>query len=143
MKAMTILLVEDNRDDEELTLDALRSAGVTNSVTVVRDGAEALDYLFSQGSYSQREPVNPCLVLMDLKLPKISGVEVLRRAKADERTRQIPVVVLTTSSQEEDVHDCYLSGANSYVRKPVEFDRFTEAVRHLGLYWILVSEPPA
>ena len=143
MKARSILLVEDNRDDEELTLDALRRGGVTNPVMVVRDGAEALDYLFAQGSYSSRDPNRrPCVILLDLKLPKISGLEVLRRAKADDRTRRIPVVVLTTSSEEEDIQDCYGNGANSFVRKPVEFDKFSEAVRQLGLYWTLVSEAP-
>jgi len=141
MEAGTILLVEDNQDDELLTLDALRNGGVANSVTVVRDGAEALDYLFAQGSYASRDTaLQPCVILLDLKLPKVSGMEVLRRIKTDERTKRIPVVVLTTSSEHEDIHNCFGNGANSYVRKPVEFERFLEAVRHLGLYWTLVNE---
>jgi len=139
-----ILLVEDNEDDELLTLDALRNSGVNNQVLVVRDGQEALDYLFAEGPFAERDPkLPPCVVLLDLKLPKVSGHEVLRRMKTDERTRRIPVVVLTTSSEHEDIHKCYGNGANSYVRKPVEFDRFLEAVRHLGLYWTLVNESPA
>jgi two-component system response regulator len=137
-----ILLVEDNKDDELLTLDALRSAGLTNPVAVVRDGVEALDYLFAEGSFASGPHQRPCIVLLDLKLPKISGVEVLRRIKTDDRTRLIPVVVLTTSSEQEDIRNCYGNGANSYVRKPVEFEKFLEAVRHLGLYWTLVNEPP-
>jgi len=140
----TILLVEDNNDDELLTLDALRTGGLTNPVFVVRDGQEALDYLFAHGPFAGREPhEGPSLVLLDLKLPKVSGMEVLRRIKTDERTRRLPVVVLTTSSEQEDIHNCYGNGANSYVRKPVEFDKFLEAVRHLGLYWTLVNESPA
>jgi two-component system, response regulator len=143
-KCGTILLVEDNKDDELLTLDALRSAGVNNPVFVVRDGQEALDYLFVEGSFAAREHYDmPCIILLDLKLPKIGGREVLRRIKSDHRTRRIPVIVLTTSSEQEDVRDCYGNGANSYVRKPVEFDKFLEAVRHLGLYWTLVNEPGA
>ena len=138
-----ILLVEDNRDDELLTLDALRSAGVTNPIFVARDGQEALDYIFGEGSYAARSPgVNPCLILLDLKLPKVSGSEVLRRVKSEERTRRVPVIMLTTSSEAEDVWKCYGNGANSYVRKPVEFDKFLDAVRHLGLYWTIVNERP-
>lgn len=141
MDVRTILLVEDNRDDELLTLDALRNGGVSNLVTVVRDGAEALDYLFAQGTFAARDTSRePCLILLDLKLPKVGGLEVLRRIKTDERTKRIPVVVLTTSSEHEDIHNCYGNGANSYVRKPVEFDRFLDAVRHLGMYWTLVNE---
>lgn len=143
-KSGTILLVEDNKDDELLTLDALHSAGITNLVCVVRDGQEALDYLFVKGSFATREPYDrPCIILLDLKLPKIAGKEVLRRIKSDEWTKRIPVVVLTTSSEQKDVRDCYGNGANSYVRKPVEFDKFLEAVRHLGLYWTLVNEANA
>jgi two-component system, response regulator len=142
MDARSILLVEDNRDDELLTLDALRSAGVKNPVTVVRDGAEALDYLFGKGNFAAREEnPQPSVVLLDLKLPKISGLEVLRRIKSDDRTRRIPVVVLTTSSEQEDMHKCYGHGANSYVRKPMAFEKFLEAVRHLGQYWTVVNEP--
>ncbi|HMD71406.1 MAG TPA: response regulator [Bryobacteraceae bacterium] len=144
MHRRTILLVEDNRDDELLTLDALRNGGVANQVTVVRDGAGALDYLFAQGSCAGRDTSRqPCVILLDLKLPKVGGMEVLRRIKTDERTKRIPVVVLTTSSEHEDIHNCYGNGANSYVRKPVEFDRFLEAVRRLGLYWTLVNERTA
>jgi two-component system, response regulator len=141
-RAGNLLLVEDNKDDELLTLDALRSAGVTNPIFVVRDGQEALDYLFFEGSFTTRDRNDrPCVILLDLKLPKISGLEVLRRIKTDERTKRLPVVVLTTSSEEEDIHNCYGNGANSYVRKPVEFEKFLEAIRHLGLYWTLVNEP--
>ena len=140
----TILLVEDNKDDELLTLDALRNAGVNNPVFVVRDGQEALDYLFAAGAFATRDPnQKPCVILLDLKLPKISGHEVLRRIKADERLRRLPVVVLTTSSEHEDMHACYGNGANGYVRKPVEFERFLLAVRQLGLYWTLVNESPS
>lgn len=143
MEQGTILLVEDNRDDEALTLDALQSAGVRNRINVVRDGAEALDYLFRRAEYSNRDPSwHPCLILLDLKLPKIGGLEVLRRIRSDPGTRSIPVVVLTTSSEQEDIDNSYGNGANSYVRKPVEFDRFLDAVRQLGLYWTSVNEPP-
>jgi two-component system, response regulator len=139
----TILLVEDNPDDELLTLDALRCAGVSNPIFVVRDGQEALDYLFAAGAFATRDPNQPpCVILLDLKLPKIGGLEVLKRIKTDARTRLIPVVVLTTSSEEEDVRSCYGNGANSYVKKPVEFENFLEAVRHLGLYWTLVNARP-
>jgi two-component system response regulator len=139
MSKKHILLVEDRRDDEILTLDALQSAGILNPGAVARDGAEALDYLFAADGSTRQ----PCLVMLDLKLPKISGVEVLRRMRNDPRTRRIPVVVLTTSSEPEDIRDCYDNGANSFVRKPVEFDQFSEAVRQLGLYWILVNESAA
>jgi CheY-like chemotaxis protein len=138
----TILLVEDDRNDEILTLDALNRSGVTNPIVVVRDGVEALEWLFSEGIHSHRDARRPCLVLLDLKLPKISGLEVLRRIKIDDRTRAVPVVVLTTASQEEDVQNAYGNGANSYVRKPVAFNQFIEAVRQLGMYWTLVNELP-
>ena len=141
-QAEVILLVEDNKDDELLTLDALRSANITNPVLVVRDGQEALDYLLAERGFAARDPnQKPCVILLDLKLPKIRGIEVLKRVKTEERTRRIPVVVLTTSSEQEDIYNCYGNGANSYVRKPVEFDKFLIAVRHLGLYWTLVNEP--
>jgi|ERR1051326_2814707 CheY-like chemotaxis protein len=136
MNDREILLVEDNRDDEALTLDALARAGVGNPVTVVRDGAEALDYLFGKENYAEK----PCLVMLDLKLPKIGGLEVLKRIRKNEQTKRVPVVVLTTSSEPEDLQNAYDNGANGYVRKPVEFDRFSEAVRQLGMYWILVNE---
>jgi two-component system response regulator len=139
-----ILLVEDNRDDELFTLDALRKSGVTNPISVVRDGQEALDFLFCEGPWARRDAARkPCLVLLDLRLPKVSGRAVLRRIKTDDRTRRIPVVILTTSSQKEDIENCYGNGANGYVRKPVEFEEFVEAVRHLGLYWTLVNASPA
>jgi two-component system response regulator len=138
-----ILLVEDNPDDEELTLLAFKQGNIVNEVIVAHDGAEALDYLFATGQYAGRDPSRlPQLVLLDLKLPKLDGLEVLRRLRADPRTQLIPVVVLTSSSEEEDVVASYRLGANSYVRKPVEFHRFADAVRQLGLYWLLLNEAP-
>ena len=137
----TILLVEDNPDDEELTVRALRKNNVANEVIVVRDGVEALDYLFAEGPYANRgiQP-RPQVILLDLKLPKLDGLGVLRRLRADERTRLIPVVVLTSSREERDIIDSYGLGANSYVRKPVDFTQFTEAARQLGLYWLVLNE---
>lgn len=141
--AKHILLVEDNPDDEALTLRALRKNNVTNDVVVVRDGAEALDYLQGTGSYEGRDRYDlPQVVLLDLKLPKIDGLEVLRRIRADEHTELLPVVILTSSKEERDLIDGYRSGANSYVRKPVNFDEFLEAARQLGLYWLLHNEAP-
>jgi two-component system response regulator len=138
-----ILLVEDNPDDEELTLLALKQGNIVNEVIVAHDGVEALDYLFATGQHAGRDPSRlPQLVLLDLKLPKRDGLEVLRRLRADPRTQLIPVVVLTCSSEEEDVVASYRLGANSYVRKPVEFHRFADAVRQLGLYWLLLNEAP-
>lgn len=138
-----ILLVEDNPDDEELTLMALQESQIANEVVVTRDGAEALDYLFATGRYADRDTAHlPALVLLDLKLPKLSGLEVLQRMRADPRTKLIPVVVLTSSSEEEDIIASYNLGANSYVRKPVEFHRFADAVRQVGMYWLLVNQPP-
>lgn len=143
MKQRQILLVEDNPDDEALTLRALEQQGIANRVVVVRDGAEALDYLFARGQYAQRDPDDlPAVVLLDLKLPKIHGLEVLKRLRAEERTRLLPVVVLTSSSEEADVINSYQFGANSFVRKPVEFDHFCKAVSELGLYWLLLNEMP-
>lgn len=137
----TILLVEDNPDDEELTVRALKKNNVTNSLVVARDGVEALDYLFGTGPYIGRDTATrPGLVLLDLKLPKIDGLEVLRRIRADERTRRMPVTVLTSSKEEQDVIKSYNLGANSYIRKPVDFVQFTEAVRQLGLYWLMLNE---
>lgn len=130
----TILLIEDNPDDEELTLDALRTGGVKNEVVVTRDGAEALELLFN----SKRRP--PQLILLDLKLPRVSGLEVLRRIRSTAETRYIPVVVLTSSSEDSDIRSTYELGANSYVRKPVEFGEFVRAVQTLGAYWVLVNE---
>jgi CheY-like chemotaxis protein len=138
-----ILLVEDNPDDQELTLRALKANNILNVVVVAQDGAEALDYLFGEGSYAGRDlAVMPQVVLLDLKLPKIDGLEVLKRMRADERTRLLPVVILTSSREDRDLVNGYSSGANSYVRKPVDFAEFREAVRQLGLYWLLLNEPP-
>jgi two-component system, response regulator len=138
-----ILVVEDNADDEEFTLRALRKAKVTNEIVVVRDGAEAIDYLFGTGAYAGRDiDDRPAVVLLDLKLPKLGGLEVLQRMRAAAHTRLVPVVVLTSSSEEEDKLNSYTSGANSYVRKPVEFAAFADAVARLGVYWLLLNESP-
>ena len=143
MTSGPILLVEDNRDDEALTLRALKKNNIANEVVVARDGVEALDYLFGTGAHAGRDLSKmPQVVLLDLNLPRIGGLEVLRRMRADERTRLLAVVVLTSSKEEEDVVNSYSSGANSYVRKPVDFAQFTEAVKTLGLYWLLLHEPP-
>ena len=136
-----ILLVEDNPDDEALTLRALRKANVGNEVVVVRDGVEALDFLFGSAGGRPASPT-PHVVLLDLKLPKVDGLEVLRRIRADERTRLLPVVILTSSDEEQDRISGYALGANSYVRKPVEFAQFADAVRQLGLYWLVLNQPP-
>ncbi len=153
-----ILLVEDNADDEVLTTRALRGSGVANEVVVARDGAEALEWLFGEGRHAGRDTSQvPQVILLDLKLPKLSGLEVLHRIRADDRTRVLPVVLLTPSDEEQDIASGYALGANSYVRKPavqipdyavqipdyVEFDRFVEAVKRLGLYWLVVNHPPA
>ncbi len=144
MKNKFILLVEDNPDDEELTLMGLKSSGVLNEVVVVRDGEEALQFLFAEGGYKDRDPlVIPTVILLDLQLPKLNGLEVLERLRANPLTKCIPVVILTSSSEEEDVINSYKLGANSFVRKPVEFSRFNDAVKQLGLYWLLINEPPA
>lgn len=137
-----VLLVEDNPDDEEFTLSALRDAGI-GAVAVARDGAEALDYLLGRGAHAGRDACSDLrLVLLDLRLPKVGGLEVLRRLRAEERARLLPVVVLTSSSQEEDVVASYELGANSLVRKPVEYHRFADAVRQVGLYWLQLNETP-
>jgi len=137
-----ILLVEDNPDDVELTVRALRKFHVRNEVVIVRDGAEALDYLFGTGAYASRDiGMMPAVILLDLKLPKIDGLEVLRRLRADERTKLLPVVILTSSKEEQDLINGYKFGANSYVRKPVDFVQFSEAVRQLRLYWLIINEP--
>lgn len=135
-----ILLVEDNRSDEKLTALAFKKCGVSNEFVVVRDGAAALDYLFGTGLYAGRDSVLPTVVLLDSNLPKIDGLEVLRRLRADERTKLLPVVILTASREEEDIIKGYSLGANSYVRKPVEFAAFVEAAKTLGLFWLLLNE---
>jgi len=138
-----ILLVEDNPDDEALTLRALKKNNIRNAVVVARDGVEALAYLFGTGAYAGRDTsVMPQVVLLDLKLPRLDGLEVLRRLRADARTRLLPVVILTTSTEEQDVIAGYNLGANGYVRKPVDFTQFAEAVRYLGLYWLVLNEVP-
>ena len=143
MRDKIILLVEDNPDDELLTLRALRKNNVLNEVVVARDGVEALDYLFGTGGYSGRDTaVMPQLILLDLKLPKIDGLEVLKRLRADERTRLLPVVILTSSREEQDMLDGYGLGANSYVRKPVNFEQFVQAIEQLKLYWLILNEAP-
>ena len=136
-----ILLVEDNPHDVELTLRAFRKSKVLNEIVVVRDGVEALDYLFSTGAFTGRDPnASPEVVLLDLKLPKVDGLEVLRRMRADERTRRTPVVVLTSSGEERDILTSYNLGANSFVRKPVDFNQFLEAAQQLGLYWLVLNQ---
>lgn len=143
MAEKTILLVEDNADDEELTIRALRQAKVANEVVVARDGIEALDYVFGKGRFEGRDTTHqPTVILLDLKLPKLNGLDVLQRLRADSRTRLVPVVVLTSSSEDEDMLNSYTSGANSYVRKPVEFGSFASAVTQLGVYWLLLNQPP-
>jgi len=138
-----ILLVEDNPDDEALTLRALKRNNIGNKVHVAHDGAEALDFLFCTGEYADRNPREmPQLILLDLKLPKVDGLEVLRRIRADERTQLLAVVILTSSTEEQDLIEGYKTGANSYVRKPVDFTQFVEAVRQLGLYWLVLNEVP-
>jgi two-component system response regulator len=143
MNDKVILLVEDNPDDEALTLRALKKNNILNEVVVAHDGVEALDYLFGTGTHAGRNPSHlPQVVLLDLKLPKVDGLEVLRRIRADERTKLLPVVVLTSSKEEQDLLKSYSLHANSYVRKPVDFTQFTEAVRQLGLYWLVLNEAP-
>jgi two-component system response regulator len=139
-----ILLVEDNPDDEELTLRALRKNNIGNRLVVARDGVEALDFLYCTGAYADRDPRElPQVILLDLKLPKIDGLEVLARIRAEPSTRLLPVVILTSSREEQDLIKGYRLGANSYVRKPVDFNRFIEAVRQLGLYWLVLNEIPS
>jgi len=138
-----ILLVEDNPSDAELTLHALRKHNLANRIQHARDGEEALDFIFCRGVFSaRRAETGPRLILLDLKLPKVDGLEVLRRLRADDRTQSIPVVVLTSSKEEQDLAQSYRIGVNSYIRKPVDFEQFMEAVRQLGLYWLVLNEPP-
>lgn len=137
-----ILLVEDNPDDEALILRTLKKRNIANGMVVARDGAEALDYLFGTGPRAEGGPLKPAVVLLDIKLLKIDGLEVLERIRADDRTKLLPVVVLTSSDEERDLARSYELGANSYVRKPVEFGEFSAAVSQLGLYWLLLNEPP-
>jgi CheY-like chemotaxis protein len=139
----TILLVEDNPDDEALAIRALKRHHISNEIVVARDGVEALDYLFGTGTYAGRDlSLKPTVILLDLKLPRLDGHEVLRRLRTDERTKLLPVVVLTTSSEEQDMLNSYSLGCNSYIRKPVDFIQFSEAIRQLGMYWLLMNEPP-
>ncbi len=143
MRDKIILLVEDNSDDEVLTLRAFKKNKILNEVVVARDGAEALDFLFGRGTYAGRDPCDqPTVILLDLKLPKVDGLEVLRALRADERTRLLPVVILTSSREEQDLLSSYSLGANSYIRKPVDFDQFIHAVGQLGLYWLVLNETP-
>ena len=143
MASDVILLVEDNPDDEALTIRALNRNNISNEVFVARDGVQAMDYVFARGTHADRD-INdlPRLVLLDLKLPKVDGLEVLRQIRADERTKRLPVVVLTSSKEEQDLVDSYNLGVNSYIRKPVDFTLFSEAVRQVGLYWLVLNEPP-
>ena len=143
MVPKSILLVEDNLDDVDLTLHALKKNRIKNEVVVAYDGAEALDYLFGTGKYAGRDlMIMPTVILLDLKLPKVDGLEVLRRLRASDLTKFLPVVILTSSKEEQDILNGYSLGVNSYVRKPVDFNQFAEAVSHLGLYWLLLNEAP-
>ena len=143
MKGGTILLVEDDPDDEQLTLRALKKSNIKNKVEVAHDGVEALDYLLGRGAYEGRDLSDlPAVVLMDINLPKLDGLEVVKRLRADGRTKLVPIVMLTSSSEEEDIIKSYKLGANSYVRKPVDFAEFLEAVRILGIFWLMTNQPP-
>jgi CheY-like chemotaxis protein len=138
-----ILLVEDNPSDQALTLRALKKSNIRNEVVVARDGVEALDYLFARGDYMGRDPADlPAVVLLDLKLPKMDGIEVLQQIRSNEQTKLLPVVILTSSNEDKDRLESYLSGCNSYVQKPVDFIQFAEAIQQLGLYWLIINKPP-
>lgn len=138
-----VLLIEDNPDDAELTIRALKKKKLANNLVHLKDGAEALDFIFGRGAYSDRDILtSPKVILLDLKMPKVNGIEVLQKIRADERTQKIPVVVLTSSKEDPDVDQCYKLGVNSYIVKPVDFDNFLEAVSNLGLYWLILNEPP-
>lgn len=143
MSEKIILLVEDNPDDQSLAIRALKRSNILNEIVVAHDGVEALDFLFATGAHANRDKnIQPAVILLDLKLPRIDGIEVLRRLRADDRTKLLPVVVLTTSNEDQDVINSYSLGCNSYVRKPVDFVQFAEAIRQLGMYWLLLNEPP-
>jgi len=142
-QAVEILMIEDNTHDAELALRALAKHNLANKVFVVKDGAEALEYIFAAGAYAERDfAKKPKVILLDLKLPKVNGIEVLRKIKADEEMKLIPVVILTSSNEERDLRACYKLGANSYITKPMNFEKFSETVATLGLYWLLVNQPP-
>lgn len=143
MNGRSILLVEDNPDDEALAIRALKRSGITNEIVVARDGVEALDYLFGTGGFAGRNiNIQPAVILLDLKLPRLDGIEVLRQLRSHETTQLLPVVVLTTSAEDRDVIDSYRLGCNSYIRKPIDFVQFAAAVQQLGMYWLLLNEPP-
>jgi two-component system response regulator len=143
VKEVEVLIVEDNPSDQELTLRALKKKNLCNKIHVVGDGAEALDFLFARGPYADRVVADiPRVVLLDIKLPKVSGIEVLKKIKADPKLQKIPVVMLTSSREGPDVQECYRLGANSYIVKPVDFGKFSEAVVQLGFYWLMTNEPP-
>jgi two-component system response regulator len=141
-ESKVILLVEDNPDDEALTLRAFKKNNIGNRIVVVRDGAEALDWLFKRGAHSSRPEADPQVVLLDLKLPKVDGLEVLRQLREDNRTKLLPVVILTSSKEESDLLRGYELRANSYIRKPVDFAHFVESVKEIGMYWLVLNEPP-
>ena len=142
-EAVEILLVEDNPNDVELTLHALRTSRLANDIKVVRDGEEALDFIMCRGPYAERDiSSGPRVILLDLKLPKVDGIEVLRQTKADPRTKMIPIVILTSSNEDKDIVESYQLGVNSYMQKPVDFQQFTEAVHQLGMYWLVYNQPP-
>jgi CheY-like chemotaxis protein len=141
-EGLEVLLVEDDPDDLELTLNALHEARITNPIQIARDGEEALDYIFNRGSFANRETTRPRVILLDLKLPKVDGLQVLRQIKADPHTKGIPVVILTSSGEERDLIEGYRLGANSYIQKPVDFAQFQSTIRELGYYWLVVNQAP-